>query len=384
MAAHCDKMGNTGGLRRKPLFSPYSAISTVLRRHDYTPVEFAGGIKIVFFGHWCTMHGATWIFAFMPRMGRNESDSPKIIMDQQKNQQTDKKNNYGRTCCVVGCGVPVLLCLLAAVMLGVSLFVLRPAPTEQTVSKSEPMLPDTEIAARVGAEAILACDVIAQARRFAVETVTDRLQQIPPEEAVQVTPEEYAQAVEELAARIYPDALDYRIRIMLLYNDAIATLPRANIEALEELLDSSFDTYIIPSLLEEYEITTQAELQRIFEDEYGSTLERERLWFIRQSIAIQWRQLQIGDMQEASAGIMIREMREFYEANIQDFEIVEREEARHMPFLEAQMEIRERIQQQRTAAWMNEYLATLETRFPIERLRPTMHPPQNATPFMGE
>lgn len=178
-------------------------------------------------------------------------------------------------------------------------------------------LPGTEMVARVGTEVILGCDVITQARRDAILQLKEILKKASPEELAKFPQSEREALVEKFTAMGYPAHLDKQIQIALLYSDFVNSQPNEMVAGYEKQFSESYDREIIPKIMEEYGVKTYAELKQLVQNEYGSSLEREKTLIVRQLIAGNWLQRQV---EEASGECTHPQMKEYYEAHINDFE----------------------------------------------------------------
>lgn len=188
---------------------------------------------------------------------------------------------------------------------------------ENVIVELEP-LTGTDMVARVGPRVILECDVISQARRIAVLEIRERLESLSPEERKEISQYMIDKEINNITAAAYQYFLRQQVRNALLYNDFLAFQTKDGIEQIKKNFVSEFDSGEIPHRMKMYKVGTLAELKSLFENEFGTTIERERQLFVDQVIAENWLKIKV---QPADAECTYPQMREYYETNIKDFEI---------------------------------------------------------------
>ena len=126
------------------------------------------------------------------------------------------------------------------------------APSGATADGITP-LEDCEVLARVNGEVILACEVGWEADLM----VRQRLATIPPDQRSQVTPE----TVAELKKGIMQQLMMGRLDMTLFYSDFRASVPQANLEAIQASLADQYTKQELPKLMKRLGAEDLAELE---------------------------------------------------------------------------------------------------------------------------
>jgi parvulin-like peptidyl-prolyl isomerase len=114
----------------------------------------------------------------------------------------------------------------------------------------------------------------------------------------------------------YPAFLGEQIMIALIYNDFLGSKSREEREFLMKKLGDDFDANEVPLLLKDYNLQNLPELKLFLSKQLGSSLDRERMLWIRFKIAQEWRRYNV---QSATGNATHDEMMEFYKAHLDMF-----------------------------------------------------------------
>ncbi len=174
----------------------------------------------------------------------------------------------------------------------------------------------TEVVARVGREIILMCDILPQLRRAGIRYINEQLEKMPPAERAKIPKEEIDRTVDAIVQSQYPVFLQAQIKTALLYNDFFVAKSPEEREGLEKKFAEEFDSKEVPELVKEFKLRDTSELKRYLKDELGSSLERERMLWLRSMLAHQWN---LYAVESATAECTHDEMMEFYTANKEKF-----------------------------------------------------------------
>lgn len=190
-----------------------------------------------------------------------------------------------------------------------------PAWDERTARRSTPGAPydaatqggadlqrltDATIIAKVGAEVILAADVMPDVNAELEKHADD----IPPEQ------------MELARAQLIRQRLTALLQTKLVYNEVLSKVPEENLKTIRERTIEHFEKVRLPGVMEDYSATSPADLDAKLR-KTGSSLQRERESFIEQAIASSWvRQ----NTQEKEEEVTRQEMLEYYHAHIEDFQ----------------------------------------------------------------
>jgi parvulin-like peptidyl-prolyl isomerase len=109
--------------------------------------------------------------------------------------------------------------------------------------------------------------------------------------------------------------LRQHIETLMLYNDARATIPEERLPDIEEGMKKDFEEVQLKRLLKQAGVQSPVELDRKLRA-LGSSLERERQWFMQQMLAEEWKSQQIKSDEE----ITHQEMLEWYQGHLHNFD----------------------------------------------------------------
>jgi len=170
----------------------------------------------------------------------------------------------------------------------------------------------TEMVARVGTQIILMGDILPKLRRMAREVIAANLERMPDEERAKVTRQEIDEVINAIAADRYPDILQKEIIFALVYSDYLSQQGREQRAMFDERLGEEFNRKEIPAMLKEFQVENEAALKRFLEQHLGSSLEKERKFWVQEQIVQQWISMSI---QRGTGDATQDEMMEFYEKN---------------------------------------------------------------------
>ena len=85
--------------------------------------------------------------------------------------------------------------------------------------------------------------------------------------------------------------LKQHIETKVILNDACATIPPEGYEHVQEEMTKEFEESYVKRLMQQAKVQTRAELDRNLRS-LGSSLDREKQWFMEQALAQQWKQQQ--------------------------------------------------------------------------------------------
>jgi PPIC-type PPIASE domain len=160
-------------------------------------------------------------------------------------------------------------------------------------------LADAKVAARIGSEIILRSDL----RAVEGELIAQKKVQIPPDQ------------MEAFRSQVDRQVLKGLIDSKLIFNDAMHTIPSANLTTMETRVNEYFDKDRLPELLKQYEVTTRQELDAKLRS-YGNSLDFTRRRFFESVVISQWQKDQVkGDDEVPHAEIL-----SYYQRNLPDYE----------------------------------------------------------------
>jgi hypothetical protein len=174
----------------------------------------------------------------------------------------------------------------------------------------------TETVARVGTQVILMCDLLPQLRRAALHILNENLKHVSDAERSQISNTEKENVVNSFVENQYPAFLQEQIIVALVFNDYLLAKSREEREMFEKKFGEEFDQHEIPALIKEFGVRNNIELKQYLKDKLGSSLDRERMLWIRSKIAQQWIMF---NMQDASSECTHDEMMEFYTKHKEQF-----------------------------------------------------------------
>jgi hypothetical protein len=167
----------------------------------------------------------------------------------------------------------------------------------------------TETVARVGTQVILMCDVLPQLRRAGFQVLSENLKQVSDAERSQISETEKESFVNMFVENQYPAFLQEQITVALVFNDYLLAKSKEEREMFNKKFGEEFDQHEVPMLIKEFGVRDAIELKQYLKDKLGSSLDRERMLWIRSKIAQQWIMF---NMQEASGECTHDEMMEYY------------------------------------------------------------------------
>jgi hypothetical protein len=167
----------------------------------------------------------------------------------------------------------------------------------------------TETVARVGTQVILMCDILPQLRRAGFHVINENLKQASEAERSQVSEAEKESFLNMFVENQYPAFLQEQITVALVFNDYLLAKSKEEREMFNKKFGEEFDQHEVPALVKEFGVRDNIELKQYLKDKLGSSLDRERMLWIRSKIAQQWIMF---NMQEASGECTHDEMMEFY------------------------------------------------------------------------
>jgi hypothetical protein len=174
----------------------------------------------------------------------------------------------------------------------------------------------TEMVARVGTHVILMGDILPKLRRAALRLVNERLKQLPEEERAQTPREEIERFINMFVEQHYSEILDEQILFTLVFSDYERHQDRASRNMLNDRMGEEFDRNEVPEMMKEFGAANIAALRTYLEEHLGSSLEKERRFWIREQIVRQW----IGmSVQRATGECTYDEMTDFYQKNLAMF-----------------------------------------------------------------
>jgi hypothetical protein len=171
----------------------------------------------------------------------------------------------------------------------------------------------TEIVARVGTQVILMCDLLPKLRRAALRVVAENLKRLPEEERANVPNEEKEKFIVSFIESQYPQFLQEQILVALVFNDFCLSKNKQEREFIDKRLGEDFERDEIPEMIKEFGVKDQIALKQYLKENLGSSLDRERILWIREKVSQQWI---MASMQQATGECTHDEMLEFYESNM--------------------------------------------------------------------
>ncbi|MDR0521285.1 MAG: peptidylprolyl isomerase [Planctomycetaceae bacterium] len=176
--------------------------------------------------------------------------------------------------------------------------------------------PGTETVARVGTQVILMCDILPKIRRTAIRVMNENLKRMPPEERAKIAPEEIDLGMNAFIESCYPSFLQEQVLLALIYNDYVLSKVKAERDHFDARIGEEFDRNEVPAMMKEFGTEDLFSLKNYLKEKLGSSLERERMLWIRERIAQQWI---AAAAQKATNVCNHDEMHEFYEKNMSMF-----------------------------------------------------------------
>ncbi len=184
-----------------------------------------------------------------------------------------------------------------------------------TIIEEKPVL-GTEMVARVGTEVIMMCDIQPQLRRAALRAFEEQLEGIPEEQRKQVPVEEKDYFINMVIQTHYPALLQEQIHVALVFNDFTMFQGREGQAMFEKKLGEEFDRTEVPKMMKEFGVEKMSELKDFLRKELGSSLDRERMLWVRSRIAQEWIRHSVAT---ASGECTYDEMYEYYTEHIDQF-----------------------------------------------------------------
>lgn len=171
--------------------------------------------------------------------------------------------------------------------------------------------------ARIGTHVVLLCDILPQAKREAQETWDERITEVPEDQRASIALEQRETFIKQFMMMKYQALLQEQIQIALLYNDFASSRRRDEVEAQEKRVHTVFDQEEIPNLMKELNVENVAALKLKLKNEYGGSLDRERMLYTRKMIAFGWLNANVADVDNKCTH---DEMFEYYQQNLSTFE----------------------------------------------------------------
>ncbi|GHT18432.1 hypothetical protein FACS1894189_6330 [Planctomycetales bacterium] len=169
-----------------------------------------------------------------------------------------------------------------------------------------------EIVARVGTQVILMCDLLPKLRRAALRVVAENLKRLSDEERAKVPNEEKEKFIASFIESQYPQFLQEQLLVALVFNDFCLSKSKQERDFIDKRLGDDFDRDEVPEMIKEFGVKDQIALKQYLKENLGSSLERERMLWIREKISQQWN---MASMQQATGECTHDEMLDFYESN---------------------------------------------------------------------
>jgi parvulin-like peptidyl-prolyl isomerase len=174
----------------------------------------------------------------------------------------------------------------------------------------------TETVARVGTQVILMCDLLPQLRRAGYQIINENLKKVSDAERSQVSETEKENVINSFVENQYPAFLQEQITVALVFNDYLLAKSKEERDMFNKKFGEEFDQHEVPALIKEFGVQNNVELKQFLKDKLGSSLDRERMLWIRSKIAQQWIMF---NMQDASSECTHDEMMEFYTKHKEQF-----------------------------------------------------------------
>ncbi|GHT41846.1 hypothetical protein FACS189443_4150 [Planctomycetales bacterium] len=171
----------------------------------------------------------------------------------------------------------------------------------------------TEMVARVGTQVILMCDILPRLRRAAMRVVAENLKQMSEEQVHQIPPDEIEKFMESFITGQYPAFLKEQVLVALIYNDFVLSKSREERDFLDKRMGEDFDQNEVPAMMEELGVQSTIDLKRYLESKLGSSLDRERMLWVKDHIAQQW---MAAASQQATGECTYEQMKQFYDLNL--------------------------------------------------------------------
>jgi parvulin-like peptidyl-prolyl isomerase len=166
-----------------------------------------------------------------------------------------------------------------------------------------------KIIARVGDEVVLAGDLYGQVNQF----LHNRLKEVPESQRALLTPELLNERRWQLMEQVLPQIIDGK----LVYLDFLRSIPPERIPDIQDSLYKAFDEQRLPSLIEQANVQTAADLDSLLRS-FGSSLDQQRRTFAEQLAAMQWKERSANSSKEISHQDLV----DYYRAHIEDYRIV--------------------------------------------------------------
>jgi hypothetical protein len=155
-------------------------------------------------------------------------------------------------------------------------------------------------------------DILPKLRRAALKMVAESIKKMPEADQEKVTRQEIEQVINAFVENHYPEVLQEQILFALVYNDYDLQNGRDQKNGINEKMGEDFDRNEVPEMLKEFNVENVAALKTYLEHQLGSSLEKERRFWIREQIVKQWIGMSI---QRATGDSTQDEMLDFYEKN---------------------------------------------------------------------
>jgi hypothetical protein len=173
------------------------------------------------------------------------------------------------------------------------------APNVQVLPGEPKDVPDSQIVAKIGTEAVLRSDI--KAMTYAV--LQQKKLDVP------------ADQMEQFFTMAERPLLKQLVEMKLVYNDAIHNIPAEGMKKIQAGINDSFDKEQLPQLLTTYGVSTRQELEAKLR-ERGSSIETERRSFFEKNLYSGWMHEKIKRDQEISAA----EILGYYTQHTADYE----------------------------------------------------------------
>jgi parvulin-like peptidyl-prolyl isomerase len=193
-----------------------------------------------------------------------------------------------------------------------------PQPSQAAIEYSVETIPchGAEIAARVGTQVIMVCDILPRLRRFAMKVLNDNISKMTEEERQKIPPNEKEKFIVSFIKSQYAAFLEEQISVALIYNDYAMSKSQEEREGLDRRLGEAFDQTEVSEMMKEFGVNDMASLKTYLQEQLGSSLERERMLWSRDRIAQQWLSASV---QHANGECTYEQLRQYYDAHIAEF-----------------------------------------------------------------
>ncbi len=173
------------------------------------------------------------------------------------------------------------------------------APNVQVLPGEPKDIPDSQIIAKVGTEAILRSDI--KALTYAV--LQQKKFDVPPDQ------------MEQFFAMAERPLLKQLVEMKMVYNDAVHSIPADGMKKIQAEIGGSFDKEQLPKLLEANGVSTRQELEAKLRQR-GSSIEWERRSFFEKNLYGGWMREKVKHDDEISAA----EILAYYTQHMADYE----------------------------------------------------------------